>query len=100
MSREKEKARIGKNEGVSREKEKARIGKKRRRESGTNNTGKGKTVKQLTFCMLGYTPKLISAPGFACVMPSYLSQHVKVVLAYVRTRLPSLNCLFFASLAS
>ena len=77
---------------MSREKEKARIGNKRRRESGTKNTGKGKAVRQKTLWMVGYSPKLISAPGFACVMSSYLSQRENVALAYVRTRLPSLKC--------
>ena len=57
-------------------------------------------VRQLTVWMLGYSPKLISAPGFACVMSSYLSQRGKVILAYVRTRLPFFNCLFFVSLAN
>ena len=79
---------------MSWEKKPARIRKKRRRESGTKNTGKGKAVRQLTFWMLGYSPNLISAPGFACVMSSYLSQREKVILAYVRTRLPFLNCFF------
>ena len=64
---------------MSREKEKARIGKKRRRESGTKNMGKGKGVRQLTSWVLGYSPKVICAPGFACGMSSYLSQREKGV---------------------
>ena len=77
MSREKRKHESGKKEGVSREKGKRESGEKRRRELGTKNTGKGKAVRQLTSWMLGYSPKLISAPGFACVMSSYLSQGEK-----------------------
>ena len=44
--------------------------------------------------MLGYSLKSIPAPGFACVMSSYLSQREKVVLAYVRTDFP-LSTVFF-----
>ena len=73
----KREARVGKKEGASRENEKARIGKKRRLELGTKNMGKGKAVRQLTSWMLGYSPQLMSAPSFACVTSSYLSQHEK-----------------------